>query len=146
VLYHARLTGQRFAIASVVAILLVSSYHYANVNAMTPDLHFKGFPAFWNVVVFYLFVLDLGAWWNLAIVALFCVLHFVPIKWVAVSRTQRHQIVNALATAGAAGTAIAVVLLLPEPPRMLVWASTACVAWLVIASLLHTLDTREVSA
>lgn len=146
ILYAVPLVNRRLAAACVVAILLVSSYHYANVKALTPDLYFRGFPAFWNVVIFYLFVLGLGPWGNLALVALFCVLHFVPIKWVSPSRTRRMQALTVVVTATAAVTAAVIIVLLPAPPRWLVLVSAACAIYLVAASVVHTLLPAEVPA
>jgi phosphatidylcholine synthase len=48
----------------------------------TPDYYFRGFPAVWNVAVFYLFVLRLPAWVSaLAVVAL-SVLTFLPVHFI----------------------------------------------------------------
>jgi phosphatidylcholine synthase len=146
VLYQTGLAGRRFSAISVIAIVLVSSYHYGNMKALTADLHFLGFPALWNLVIFYLYVLALGAWWNLAIVALFCVLHFVPIQWVSISRTRRQRPLIVVATAGAAVTAAAISILLPVPPRVLVWVSFACCASLIVLSVIHTLFPSEAPA
>jgi phosphatidylcholine synthase len=146
VLYEAQLIDRRFAAPCIVAMILASSYHYGNVKALTADFYFKGFPAFWNVVIFYLFVLGLGHWWNLVVVTLFCVLHFVPIKWVSVSRTRRHQVLNVVATAAAAVTAVAIAAMIPAPPGWLVWISVACSTYLIVVSVVHTLVPPVVSA
>ena len=45
-------------LGSVVAlILIVSCYTFANTKLKTKDNYFRGFPAVWNIVIFYLFLL-----------------------------------------------------------------------------------------
>jgi phosphatidylcholine synthase len=88
-LYQADLLPESARPVCVAAILLVSCYHYGNLKSVTADYHFKGLPGLWNVIVFYLFVLELGRWWNVLIVAVACILHFVPIKFIYPTRTRR---------------------------------------------------------
>src|SRR5215210_1848630 len=40
--------------------LLASSYQFCRVDAKTDDHFFLGFPSYWNIVAFYLIVLDVG--------------------------------------------------------------------------------------
>ncbi len=138
-MYAANLIAPRFAGVAVAAVMLVSSYHYGNLDALTSDGYFRKFPAWWNVIIFYLFILDLGQTANLVVVAVVCVLHFVPIKWIAASRTKRHKPVNVAATAGAAATAVAIVALIPSVPPWLIWLSLLFCGYVVIASIAHTL-------
>ena len=37
--------------------LLASAYGFSQVNAKTPDGFFLGFPSYWNIIAFYLYVL-----------------------------------------------------------------------------------------
>ena len=39
-------------------ILVVSCYTFANNNVKTSDFYFSGFPALWNVVILYFYLLD----------------------------------------------------------------------------------------
>ena len=55
------------------------------------DHFFVGFPSYWNIVAFYLFLGGLDPWINLAIVSFFIVMVFVPVKWVYPSRTARFR-------------------------------------------------------
>ncbi|HET9269398.1 MAG TPA: CDP-alcohol phosphatidyltransferase family protein, partial [Vicinamibacterales bacterium] len=41
------------------AMLLASGYGFSHMNAKTSDHFFTGFPSYWNIVVAYLFVLQL---------------------------------------------------------------------------------------
>jgi phosphatidylcholine synthase len=138
ILYQGDIVEGRFTVPCVIAVLLVSSYHYGNAKALTSDHYFLGFPAMWNIVIFYLFVLGLGPRWNLALVAVCCALHFAPIKFVYPSRTRRQWGLNVAVSGVGAATALGVVLLLPTPPRWLVLVSAGCAAFIVVASMAHT--------
>ncbi len=48
--------------ATILAVvpLLASAYQFCRVDAKTSDHLFLGFPSYWNVVAFYVMVLDLG--------------------------------------------------------------------------------------
>jgi phosphatidylcholine synthase len=89
--YSADLVASHFRMPCVIAILLSSGYHFGNRNGVTAQGHFRGFPAFWNLVVFYLFILHLGPTWNLVLTAIVCVLHFCPIYFVYPTRTRRFR-------------------------------------------------------
>ncbi len=75
------------AVIGCALILLSSAYQFSQIDAKTDDHFFKGFPSYWNVVVFYMFLLGSNAWLNFFIVVLFAVLVFVPIKYIYPSRT-----------------------------------------------------------
>ena len=68
--------------------LLASGYQFCRTDAKTDDHYFLGFPSYWNVVAFYVVVLDLTPAIT-AVILLGCsVLVFVPIKYVYPSRTK----------------------------------------------------------
>jgi phosphatidylcholine synthase len=69
-------------IAAAAAIMAVSCYTFANVGMKSDDYYFVGFPALWNVVVLYFYILGSGWMVNLATIAALCVLTFVPVKFV----------------------------------------------------------------
>jgi len=73
---------ETWSLISAAAIMAVSCYTFANVGMKSDDYYFVGFPALWNVVVLYFFVLDTGAYTNIITVAVLCVLTFIPIKFV----------------------------------------------------------------
>src|SRR5881392_541258 len=56
-IYQARLlpAGQEFWL---IAPLLASAYGFCQVNAKTDDGYFLGFPSYWNIIAFYLYVLQ----------------------------------------------------------------------------------------
>lgn len=76
----------RLPLAGLIA--LCSAYQFSQVDAKTDDHFFKGFPSYWNIVVFYLFLWQLQPLYNAIILAVLCVLVFVPIKYIYPSRME----------------------------------------------------------
>jgi phosphatidylcholine synthase len=89
--YRAGLVSPHFRMLCVTGILLSSGYHFGNRNGVTEQGHFRGFPAFWNMVVFYLFILHLGPAWNLFLTGIVCALHFSRIHFVYPTRMRRFR-------------------------------------------------------
>lgn len=113
---------EQFALFAVSLIMMASAYQFCQSDAKTDDHYFKGFPSYWNVLVFYLFILNLGAWVNLAIILILAVLIFVPIKYIYPTRTERYQrLTMPLALIwGVAG--LAILFQYPEPdPRLVLY-------------------------
>lgn len=81
-----QLLPPQWCILSVVAITFSSCYQFCQVDAKTQDHFFKGFPSYWNIVVFYLFFWEMNPWTNMSILLSLSVLSFVPIKYVYPSR------------------------------------------------------------
>jgi phosphatidylcholine synthase len=69
------------------APLLASGYGFSQTDAKTEDHFFTGFPSYWNIVVFYLYALGMPIWLNVAILLVFAVLVFVPIRYLYPSRS-----------------------------------------------------------
>jgi phosphatidylcholine synthase len=72
-------------------IVLASGYQFCRTDAKTEDHYFTGFPSYWNVVLLYLLLLRIDPWIALGIVALLCVLVFVPFRYVYPSRTRPYR-------------------------------------------------------
>ncbi|MFA5959166.1 MAG: CDP-alcohol phosphatidyltransferase family protein [Tatlockia sp.] len=70
----------------IVAITITSSYQFCQSDAKTADHFFKGFPCYWNIAVFYMFIFDTTKTTNALILTILCLLIFVPIKYVYPSR------------------------------------------------------------
>ena len=65
----------------LVVPLVASAYGFCQGQAKTNDGYFLGFPSYWNLVAFYLFVLRPPAWGSFAIILLLSVLTFVPSRY-----------------------------------------------------------------
>lgn len=68
------------------AMLMSSAYGFNREDAKTADHYFKGFPSYWNIVVFYLLLLRWPPEINAAILIGLAVMVFVPMKYVYPSR------------------------------------------------------------
>jgi phosphatidylcholine synthase len=66
--------------------LLASGYGFSQVNVKTDDGFFLGFPSYWNIVAFYLFVLHPPIWVSASVIVTFVVLTFVPTPYVYSTR------------------------------------------------------------
>jgi phosphatidylcholine synthase len=90
-IYRAGLLPQAWAMAGVAAILLSSLYTFARTDMKTTDNFFRGFPAVWNVVAFYLFVLQPGRMAGAIVVAVFAALTFAPIHFIHPVRVTSYR-------------------------------------------------------
>ena len=90
-LYEANLLPASVTIAGVAMVVLASAFQFCQEDAKTDDHSFKGFPSYWNVVVFYLFIFNANPWINFWVIATLTVLVFVPIRYLYPSRMVRYQ-------------------------------------------------------
>lgn len=81
-IYRFGLVPAGWEIPAAAWIMLTSLYCFGNRDMKTGDLYFSGFPAVWNVVVLYFYVLETGPWANLAAILVLGILTFVPFKYV----------------------------------------------------------------
>lgn len=65
-----------------------STYQFSQKDAKTEDHFFKGFPSYWNIVVFYLFICAMNPWLNFAILLFLALTVFIPVKYVYPSRLE----------------------------------------------------------
>ncbi|MFT0859076.1 CDP-alcohol phosphatidyltransferase family protein [Ancylobacter sp. G4_0304] len=82
------------AVPASAAILLTSALYFADTNMKTEDKYFQGFPAVWNVVVFYFFLVPLHPLVTALIIAALSVGTFLPIKFVHPFRVVRFRLVT----------------------------------------------------
>ena len=84
--WRALLVPDRWSVPVAAAILLSSAYGFNRDDAKTEDHFFLGFPSYWNIVVFYLFVARWPTELNAAILLTLAVLVFVPVRYLYPSR------------------------------------------------------------
>lgn len=65
-----------------IVVVVTGALYFADRRMKTADYYFRGFPAVWNVAVFYLFLLKLPGWLAAAIVVALAILTFVPVHFV----------------------------------------------------------------
>ena len=105
------------AIPSAAAIAITGTLYFANRKMKTSDNFFRGFPAVWNLVAFYLLLLRPAPAIAVGMVALFAALTFVPIRFIHPFRVRRLRTVTVALLTLWAALALAAVKqgLAPEP-------------------------------
>jgi phosphatidylcholine synthase len=89
--------------AWLIVPLLAGAYWFCQIQAKTDDGYFLGFPAYWNLVAFYLYVPDrqiapLPGWLSLGVLLVFSMLTFVPTRYLySTNRGRLNLVTNALA-------------------------------------------------
>lgn len=115
--------------------LVASCYQFTRTDAKTDDHFFLGFPSYWNVLAFYVVVLELGVAATTVLVLVFAVLVFVPVKYVYPSRTETLWYLNmTLATLWLVLFGV-IVATLPDAPLLLVLLSLGYLAYYAALSL-----------
>lgn len=95
-------------------MFLVSLYTFANLNMKTSDYYFSGFPAVWNIVVLYFYILGTNEWINLCIIIFLYILTFVPIKFIHPLRVKKLRNLTIFATILWSATTLKLVTTNPE--------------------------------
>ncbi len=72
-------------------IVLGSALYFADTGMKTVDLWFKGFPAIWNVVVFYIVVFLPPAWVVMLVAVTLTAMQFLPVIFVHPVRVRRWR-------------------------------------------------------
>ncbi len=99
--------------------LLASSYQFCRVDAKTDDHFFLGFPSYFNVVVFYAIVFDLGVGAVTALILVCSALVFVPLRYVYPTRTAAFRRLSLFMTALWLLSYGAILLQMPEPEPLI---------------------------
>lgn len=68
--------------------VMASAYGFSQVTAKTEHGFFTGFPSYWNLVVFYLYLFKLPIFLNIIIVILFSAAVFIPVKYIVPFKTK----------------------------------------------------------
>jgi phosphatidylcholine synthase len=87
VVWRALLVPDAWTLWVAGAMLLSSAYGFNRTDAKTADHFFTGFPSYWNIVEFYLFVAGMPSSVNGVILLGLALFVFVPIRYVYPSRT-----------------------------------------------------------
>ena len=95
-------------------IFAVSLYTFANINMKTEDYYFSGFPALWNIVVLYFFILNTNHYINLIVIIFLSILTFIPVKFVHPLRVQKLRNITIFCTIIWSATTLKLVTTFPE--------------------------------
>jgi phosphatidylcholine synthase len=141
IVWRADLVPPRWELGVVSAMLLSSAYGFARDDAKTADGFFRGFPSYWNVAALYLFVVGLPAAVNTTILLTLSGLVFVRIGYVYPSRNPTLRPLTVTLTALWGGVILAIIVSLPNPPRLLIGLSFIFPVYYLLLSL--ALDARR---
>jgi phosphatidylcholine synthase len=131
--------------AGVLAVLplLASAYQFCRVDAKTEDHLFLGFPSYWNILAFYVIVLDMSRLAVAVSLVVCSVLVFIPVGYVYPSRTEALRGVTlGLTTVWLVSYAV-LLNELPSPSAIWLAISLAYVVYYVALSLLLTARRRR---
>ena len=96
--YWFQLVPNGWEIIIPAGMFAVSLYTFANINMKTEDNYFSGFPAVWNIVVLYFYILGTSVWINIFVIVFLFILTFIPIKFVHPLRVKNLRNVTLFAT------------------------------------------------
>jgi phosphatidylcholine synthase len=125
-----------FALPASALILITSAIYFADTRMKTKDAYFLGFPAAWNLVAYYLFLVRPDPYLALALVVILCAATFAPVRFVHPLRVERHRQLNfaLLALWGLLG-AVSLVYDL-SPPSGVTYSLVAVAFYFLIAGAL----------
>jgi phosphatidylcholine synthase len=134
-LLRADLLPSQDAIWIAALPLIASAYGFCQKEAKTADHYFLGFPSYWNIIAFYLYVLKTPPWINAFVVIFLAIMVFVPIRYIYPSRSPRFRALTNILGALWGAALLVIIYRLPDPPQMLVFASLAFPAYYTCLSL-----------
>ena len=129
--------------------LLASAYGFCQAAAkiQASDFFFTGFPSYWNIIAFYLYVGQTPAWFNGALMCVLSVFVFIPIRYIYPTRTvQFRRLTNFL---GGLWVVILLTLLwqFPTPhPGLLLLSLYYPLYYTVLSFYLHAITRKTVVA
>ncbi len=120
---------------AAAAPLLASCYGFAQVQAKTEDDYFLGFPSYWSLIGFYLYVFDTPVWFNTALILFLAVMVFVPIRYPYPTKTPQLRTLTLVLGALTGAAMLSVVATLPNPPWWLAWSTLLYPAYYALLTL-----------
>lgn len=122
-LFHMQLLPSSGTLVFVAIPLLASAYGFCQAAAKTPDHFFTGFPSYWNIVAFYLYLWRLPVWFNGVLICALAVCIFIPVRYIYPTRTVPFRCLTNVFSAGWVGILLALLYQFPSPPGWLVLLS-----------------------
>jgi len=123
--------------------LLASSYQFSQANAKTDDHSFLGFPSYWNVVAFYVVVLNLSPTLTAIALVFWSIMVFVPIHYLYPSRMSSLRTLTLTLTALWLVSYGLILLQMPAPNQLLVALSLLYMAYYFFLSVYMTLTKTQ---
>lgn len=124
------------AVPLACVIVVTGALYFADGYMKTDDNYFRGFPAVWNLVAFYVFLLEPEPWAATGVILALAALTFAPLRFVHPLRVRQGRIVNiGLLVAWAALAIVALVYDLEPGPYVVVVLSVIALYFLVAGLL-----------
>ena len=118
-------------------IAVTGALYFADRRMKTADSYFRGFPALWNVVAFYLFVLKPTPWLGATAIAVLAALTFLPIHFIHPVRVPRLRLLNLAALVLWAALAVFALAQNLAPPGWTAASLAAIAIYFVVVGLLR---------
>jgi phosphatidylcholine synthase len=120
-----------------IVIVTTGVLYFADRQMKTADNYFRGFPAVWSIVAFFLFLLRPGPWISAAMIIVPAILTFVPIVFIHPFRVARLRALSAVLLALAGVLAIVAIAQDMAPGPWVTGAMCAIILYFVGAGLLR---------
>jgi phosphatidylcholine synthase len=124
-----------FAIPAAVIVCMTGALYFADRAMKTSDNYFRGFPAVWNLVAFYLYLLQPAAWIGAAAIVILAVLSFLPVKFLHPLRVRHWRWLNVALLIMWAMLALVAVFERFEPAAGVTWALGAIAVYFFVVGL-----------
>jgi phosphatidylcholine synthase len=121
--WRALLVPDAWTVPVASAMLLSSAYGFNRDDAKTSDHFFTGFPSYWNLVVFYLFLMHASQMLNAVVLLLLAGLVFAPVRYLYPSRTPTWRVATVALGSAWGVMLIAMVWQMPAVSPFLLWGS-----------------------
>jgi phosphatidylcholine synthase len=128
------------ALPLALIVAVTGALYFADRRMKTDDSYFRGFPALWNVVAFYLFVLKPPPWLGALAVLALAAATFAPIHFIHPVRVPRLRKLNLAALVAWALLALLALARHLDPPGWAAALLSAIAIYFVVVGLLRTGD------
>lgn len=128
---------EMLAIPLACVIVITGALYFADRSMKTDDNYFRGFPAVWNLVAFYLFILEPPPYVAAAAITVLAGITFAPLRFVHPLRVRHLRSVNIALMALWAALAFVAITTDLTPGPYVVAALSAIGLYFLIAGLLR---------
>jgi len=133
-----------FALPVLALVLFASAYGFCITTAKTDDGYFTGFPNYWNVMIFYFYLLEFPPLINALIMFIFVILVFVPIRYISASTEKLRAITVVVMVLFGVALIIMGATMNDVDKRLVVGSLAAAVYYFAASFYLHFTDKNEI--
>ena len=90
-IYWFRYVPDQFLVLIPAILIFISIYSYVNLNILTSDNYYNGFPAIWNVIVLYFYIFGSSQYINLIFLIILIFLKFSRFKCIHPLRVKKFR-------------------------------------------------------